>query len=71
VWAETKILTIHTPSTAILREYYGLGKNLCTFIVLTTTGAVGTQGFKAPETPGYYELGITTYNADQTPLPIS
>jgi hypothetical protein len=67
-WDEAKKIKIQTPSANILREYYGLSKNICTFITLTTTGATGTQGYTAPSVPGYYELALTTYNANDRPI---
>lgn len=41
----------------ILREFYGVNKDICTYLVLTTTeSSIQYEGFKAPLEPGCYEI---------------
>ena len=67
-------IDIDMPEVSILREYYGITANACTFLTITTTGAVddngdpGTNGIQAPENPGWYTVRITSYNPQLEPI---
>jgi len=37
-------IDIDMPEVSILREYYGITANACTFLTITTTGAVDDNG---------------------------
>lgn len=43
----------------ILREFYGVKPDICTYIVLTTTGATsGVEGYRTPQDPGCRDLEL-------------
>jgi hypothetical protein len=45
-WDGAKTVTMEFPASNVLREFYGFSKGICSFIVLTTTGASGgVEGF--------------------------
>jgi hypothetical protein len=42
----------------VLREFYGVKPDICTYIILTTTEASGVQGFRTPQDPGCRDIEL-------------